>query len=595
MFHKISREIIFLFFSVCFVCISQAQIKYYTYFDEGILRSEPSLESDAIINVPIGTQLKTIGSNRRGASKYDTINDRGGNWLNIEYLGHEGYIWEHLVSNQSFITNKGELVLLRQEQNEETVEYRILTGDSLLGEGVLIVPNLYIEGWEINDASAIYELTDVYLARNFSYITLLRINNNQLSAEFLPNNQDQNTQDFGELDTVKIAISNGEHVNIRLAADDSSDVIGQLSNNEIVQFIGYGPRAKLNNLHGNWLKIKKGDQIGYVWDIFVILPEKGFEVLATGEQIYISYRKIYVLNKENELLDDYLISDKTVGNYRSRINRTAVRITHSPFVNKKGADLIINIRNESGEMDVQSTDQNYFIWDGEDVRLLVSGGSYADAGDYECTKYFIVEDSMAEISPSILKMDLAYREFHEGYFNAIEYYGNKGFYSQFSMKMYSYQGDSLIGLTSRLDHLQVALEKDYSDISILNYQLMDFNEDGLLDVVFCAQKKKEDRKSPSAYYLGYARAVTKDAYEIVQMNGSLLWDSYCRKLELRPWGFVLWDSRYVDYDSDTPFIFKKLSFAYSKMDDRFYLNTKRTGTGSELKFEDKQVLLEEVK
>ncbi len=598
---KLKKERLSVFkitITLAFIFLINAPIfgqKNYTFNDHCIVRSEPNVKSEILFSLPAKTFLFT-GNTSDSYYKKDTINNLEGHWVDLDYLGHKGYIWGHLISDNSFMTNQGELVLLKK-RGESEIQSKIYKHDFIVSNRIDTIHDLELIGQTITDGSALFELTNTYLIAGNHGTKYITLNNHVIRKKDMAINPSiLKPMHFIE-DTNFIGVIRGNIVNVRTLPNDSSDVIGKLTNNHIVSIDSIG-KTQIFNLEtrrnwGKWVKIDLDGMSGYVWDEYLIVPNKIHIQKETNTRFLLSYRSLFALDAQNNILSEYVITDKTIGNNYMWIKNIETKVQPCPYKTNYNYSTQITLSTSSGEMDVSSEDKDVYIWNGKKISKIYSPYQSFDAGLSWTTSYNNIVLDDENMNNAVIRIVQEKEQFHKSYYDAIDYCGIKQYDHYNRIDILKFKEDTLILQPSRVSVLESELQKEYMDYTIANYEFQDYNLDGELDVVFYAERKKHYTDDSTKGILGYAKGLTNSTFEIVQLNSTIIKEGKARKIEPTSEGFLVVNVTY-DMHSDSDIIkgFKMLNFKYNTEKERFYLDYKRINWSNRIYYKENPILLE---
>lgn len=569
--------------------------KNYTFNDHCIVRSEPNIKSEILFSLPAKTFLFT-GNKSYSYHKKDTINNQEGHWVNVDYLGHKGYVWGHLISDNSFMTNQGELVLLKK-RGKSKIESKIFKEDLLVSNRIDIIHALELIGKTIIDGSSLFELTNTYIITDDLSTQYITLNNHVITKKDMAIHPSiLKPMHFIE-DTSFIGVVKGNIVNIRALPNDSSDVIGKLTNNQIVSIDSIG-KTQIFNLEtkrswGKWVKIDLDGMSGYVWDEYLIVPNKIHIQKETNTRFLLSYRSLFALDAQNNILSEYVITDKTIGNNYMWIKDLNVKIQPCPFNTVYDYSAQITLSIHYGEMDVNSQDNDVYIWNGKKFSKIYSPYQSFDAGLSWTTSYNSIVLDEKKMNNGVIRIVKEEEEFHKSYYDVIDYYGIKQYERYNRIDILRLKEDTLILQPSRVLVLESELQKDHKGYTIANYEFQDYNLDGILDVVFYAERKKHYTDDSTNGILGYAQGLVNSTFEIIQLNSTIIKDGKARKIEPTAQGFLVVNVTYdMHSNSDVIKGFRMFNFKYNTENDRFYLDYKRINWSNRIYYKENPILLE---
>lgn len=592
------RLLLLISILVGFLSSGYGQISYFTYYEGCVLREKPTVNSNIIMSLPIKTPLHSFdGSN--GFSLYDTINNQPGSWVNIEYKGHSGYIWEHLISDNSFTTHQGELVLLKTNK-EQDLEYKIFYGDSLL---VHIKDSVYKGDFKhktIQDGSGLLDLNAFYFVLHQGSILTFKIKNHRLEFDTPEHfNSKPLSEAFVKDTTNRIGLAFGNDINIRLEPNKDAPILGQLYDNQIVDIDSVGQFTRIDKTWGKWVCISFNNKRGYVWDSFLIVQDQVYIQKETDLKFFLSYRKIAAIDQENKVISDFTLTKETTGNNFIWIKDEHSYIKSSPFQSSKNGDAIIKIYLGHGEMDVRGEYTDCILWNGQEFKKLYTEYGSSEMGYFYSEKYtYVNKIKNLKYKDLMLKMDSELSEFEDDDYDTYKRYLGITTWAVYKrMGLYTFKNDTLLKINSRIDILENKLQESFGEIQIKNYKYLDFNGDGLLDILFFAQKAIKNTNhsfvSKSKDFLGYAITINDTLFNIVQVNNHIFNSSHATEIRLGKNGFHVWNSswKFEEENSYYP-SFIKLKFTYNSKEDRFYLKSKKMNWEKTMHYNKQPVLLE---
>lgn len=589
------RLLLLISILVGFLSSGYGQISYFTYYEGCVLREKPTVNSNIIMSLPIKTPLHSFdGSN--GFSLYDTINNQPGSWVNIEYKGHSGYIWEHLISDNSFVTHQGELVLIKKNK-DDYLEYKLFDGDSLIVNKKDMSYKGHFKHRMIKDGSGFFGLENVYFTNNNGLVTSFTLDKYDIHFTGIEKPNDSDKTKFEELINTQIGLAVGSHINIRMQPNNHSDIIGKLNNNQVVDIDSVGEFLRYENQWGRWIYIDYKGRKGYVWNQFLIESQKLYKQKSTEYKFFLSYRKIAVLDKNNEVISELVLTEGIEGNNYGWIKNQSGFIRPSPYTRSGIDDAIIGIQLGYGEMDVQGSFTDYILWNGNTLKKIYRNKENGEMG-YSNSEQYMYLKNLNGIKDIILKEKYIDSEFIQLYDNSINYLGITMWNDYRRIGYYKFMDDSLVEIPSRISQLENKLQEQSNSIKIQNYKYLDFNNDGLLDIVFYASKIKAETDqyfaSKSMDYLGYALGQKDSTFNIIQLNNTLLKDSRSVMITLVKDGFEIYNAKWLKkVDVDDYYVsFMKSTFLYNSQEDRFYIKSKQQNWDQELFYKKHPLLLE---
>jgi len=579
---------------VSFISESFGQDRYYTFYDNCILRTEPSVESKVIMSIPIKTHMHSYDG-YNNYNKQDTINNLPGYWIGIDYKGHKGYIWQHLLSDNYFKTHDGELVLLNTTQ-ENIIDYKVFYGDSLLVEDHIQAPFNFKQK-AIVDCSPLLELQDKYMVNDNGLLRFFTFKNKKLVVD-KTSNTPESLQPVIEKSPLKIGLVNGDYIRVRALPNDSSEVLFKMQTNDIVEIDSIGHTINLGEQEGNWVQVMHHNKKGYVWGAYIDTPYVLFIQPETQLKFICFYHKLVVANDENQWIDEIILKNPVESERVNRLNSFNTTVHSSPFKSSKKHDVVLTLEYSDSEMDVGWRTTKQFLWNGHNLVKLYETNEEEEMGYDHFESYTPILRRIDDIQDPVVKIEHTTTQFMEGYGDVTSYLGKRSWQHNKGLYLYAFKADGLKQLPSRIDFLEDELNKQSGSFIIQDYQCLDFNGDGRKDFVFIANKKnsKEQRNDNLSQdiYLGYAIAQSDTSFFIPQMNQTLLKWSSVNSIELKTNGFMVWSSSWKNKEgayNDTC-SFMRVKFKFNTTEDRFYIESKQMNRDLELFYKKNPILLE---
>lgn len=563
-----------LVFVFCITILSQSigQNKFYTFYEDCVVRTQPRIKSDPISTIPLKSGLQL---SNRGSSKIDTIQGKAGHWLEVNYKGHKGYIWNHLVSDYSFVSHHGELVLLKNTKDKH-IHYKVFYGDSLLVDEITS-SKLDLEYVNIEDVSPLKGLENHYMVLKFvnKVVGFFSFKNLQLVIDKIPSHHIK-SREFKK-DSLQIGLVHGNKINVRIEPDITSEVVFQIDSTQFIHIDSIGNPTQLNGEKGKWIKVNKGKLNGYVWGKFIERVQAVFSIENSKEKIFCTEKRLAVFNQSNTLLSQCILSDPDNPSYMGYYDEFRVQIQPNPFYPNNIEEALISVFVHTQEMDVGWSKKSYVLWKDKTLKQVYINRYEGEMGYLNYKNYYPITKAIQDVEQPFIKNSFILNEFIEAYSDAITFKGKQEWESYNRHELYGLIEGSLSKIPSKIDNLEAVLNETWKDYTVQNYVCLDFNKDGVLDVLFCATEIKSKAKTEYTLtdktLIGYAKATSDSTFEITPLNKGLFKSSHVCTIDLKKEGFDLWRMSWkVNQDTENhQRQFRKYSFKYNTEEDEFIL------------------------